>query len=235
VAGSEPVLRDGMRALLEERGFCVVGAAESGEEAVELARRSRPQVAVLDACVPGLKVLDIARQIRGASPETRVLLLAADGEDFCAVEQAADGVAGLVEKSRTPDEFVEAVGKVAIGTATWESRSCPNAPRRRELSPRQRDVLAMLAAAKSTREIAAHFGVSTKTVESHRSSVMEKLDIHDIATLVRFAIRRGLTAAGKENGAGAASGVRSDTPEVEAPWNGSGNVPGAARAALHAR
>jgi DNA-binding NarL/FixJ family response regulator len=236
VAGSQPVLRDAIRALLEQGGFCVVGVASNADDAVEMARRSHPDVTVLDASAPGPNAVEIVRRIQGGWAQTRVLLLDGKGDDLRNAEHFAEGIAGLVGKNDAPGDFIQAVAEVSTRRLQPDSRWRPTAPcRRRKLSRRQREVLAMIAGAKSTREIAAHIGVSPKTVESHRSSIMEKLDIHDVATLVRFAMRHGLAGPPAQEGESVAGQASRDAVLADASWRTRGAAADAARTVLHAR
>jgi DNA-binding NarL/FixJ family response regulator len=146
VAGSQPVLRDAIRALLEQGGFCVVGVASNADDAVEMARRSHPDVTVLDASTPGPNAVEIVRRIQGAWAQTRVLLLDGKGDDLRNAEHFAEGIAGLVGKNDAPGDFIQAVAEVSTLRLQPDSRWRPTAPcRRRKLSRRQREVLAMMS------------------------------------------------------------------------------------------
>ena len=189
-----------LRVILEQEGFRVVGEAADGQEAVRLARALRPEVAVLDVSMPLLNGLDAAREIQKACPRTRTILLTMHGEDTYVLQALQMGIRGYVLKSQAVTDLVRAVREVSRG-AVYLSPSVSGAvveayrtkkDLRDPLTPRERTVLQLVAEGKTTKEVASLLGVSVKTAEYHRNSVMRKLDIHETASLVRYAIRRGL-------------------------------------------
>ncbi len=195
------IVRQGVKALLEREGFEVVGQVSNGQEAVGVARAVHPDVAVLDFTMPVLNGLDAARAILQASPETRTILLTVHTEDAYVLEALRAGIRGYVVKTQAGADLVQAIHEVSRGLvylspvvsqavvrAYLAKTELPPDP----LSPREREVLQLVAEGKTTKEIAQALGVSVKTAESHRGRLMEKLDIHDTAGLVRYAIRRGL-------------------------------------------
>jgi two-component system response regulator NreC len=204
LADDHPVVRQGVRALLERQGLHVVAEAGDGRRAVQLAAECRADVAVLDVSMPHMNGLDAAREVRRASPSTSVVLLTVHADDHYVLEALRAGVQGYVLKDQAPEDLVEAVLEVARGAtylspgiarvvvqAYLDKKDLPSDP----LSPREREVLQLVAEGKTTKEVAQILGVSVKTADSHRSRLMEKLDIHETATLVRYAIRRGLVQA----------------------------------------
>lgn len=201
LADDHVVVRQGLRALLERAGFKVVGEAGDGQEAIRLAAESHPDVAVLDVAMPVLNGIDAARGITKASPGTRTILLTMHAEGGSVLEGLRAGVRGLVVKSRAFDELQRAIHAVCKGD-TYLSPEASNVvvesyvangdaaePRLRD---RERQVLQLVAEGKTTKEIATILGISVKTAESHRMKIMERLDIHDTAGLVRWAIRHGM-------------------------------------------
>ena len=198
------VVRQGLRALLEREKFEVSAEAANGYEAVRLARDSCPDVAILDIAMPVLNGLDAAREIRRACPKSKVLLLTMYTEDRYVLEALRAGIHGYILKSHAATELIQAIqqvcqGKVylspgisqAVVEAYLAKTDIPPEP----LSHREREVLQLVAEGKTTKEVARFLGVSVKTAESHRTRIMQKLDIHETANLVRYAIRRGLIQA----------------------------------------
>ena len=204
LADDHVIVRQGFRALLEREGLEVVAEAANGHEAVRLVGELLPDVAVLDFAMPLLNGLDAAKEIRRRSPRTRTLLLTVHTEDHYVLEALQAGVHGYVVKTQAAADLVQAIREIrgnAIYLSPTISRAVVEAyfdkvtPPGDVLSSRERQVLQLVAEGKTTKEIAAVLGVSIKTADSHRARIMRKLDIHDTAGLVRFAIRRGLIHA----------------------------------------
>lgn len=201
LADDHQVVRQGFRAFLERDGFQVVGEASNGQEAVRLASETRPDVAVLDIAMPLLNGIDAARQITKNSPATRIVLLTMFGEDHHVLEALRAGVKGYLLKTRAVEDLEQAIREVCRGGIFYggdvsqsildEFRK-PGRSAADSITNRERQVLQLIAEGKTTKEVAVCLGVSVKTAESHRSRLMEKLDIHDIAGIVRYAIRHGL-------------------------------------------
>ena len=201
IADDHPLIRQGLRSLLEKRGFTVVGEAVDGREATQLAQELEPDVAVLDLAMPLLNGLDAAREIIRASRRTKTILVTVHTADQYVLEALQAGVRGYVLKSQATADLVQAVHEVmrggrylspgiseAVVQAYLGKTDLPSDP----LTSREREVLQLIAEGKKTKEIAGLLGVSVKTIESHRTRLMEKLDIRQTAGLVRYAIRRGL-------------------------------------------
>jgi len=204
LADDHVVLREGLRRLLEQTDrYDVVAGVSDGAEAVRLARQLRPDIVLMDILMPGLSGLDATREIRDASAGTRVLILSVHESPQYVEDAMRSGAAGYVVKTAELTELVQAIDTVLAGrtyvspaiaehlvTALEASEPPPHSL----LTPREREVLLLVANGASSKEIAARLGVSPRTVESHRARIMQKLGIHKAPELVRFAIREGLVA-----------------------------------------
>lgn len=201
LADDHTLVRQGLRALLEREGFEIAGEASDGQQAVRLTASVDPDVAILDVSMPVLNGLGAAHELRKCSPRTKIVMLTRHDEDQYVTESIRAGVKGYVLKNQVVTDLVEAVrevcrGKVylspgvsrAVVDAYLSKTELPSDP----LTARERQVLQLIGEGKSTRELAELLSISTKTAESHRARLMQKLDIHETATLVRYAIRRGL-------------------------------------------
>lgn len=201
LADDHEIFRQGVKALLEREGFRVDGEAGDGHAAIQLAEQLTPDVAVLDLTMPLLNGLDAAREIARLSPRTRTILLTMHTEDPYVAKALAVGIRGYVLKSQAAEDLVQAIREVSKGAvylspgvseavveAYLARRELPRDP----LTSRERQVLQLIAEGKTTKEVAGLLGVSVKTAESHRMRIMAKLDIHETAGLVRYAIRQGL-------------------------------------------
>ena len=195
------IVRDGLKSLLEREGFQVIAEASDGREAVRLAEEAPPDLAIMDLSLPGLNGLEAGRQIMRAAPKIKVIVLTVYKEDSYVLEAMRAGVSGYVLKSQAGAELIQAIREVLRGSVYLSpgvSRTVVDAYRAKTepppdpLSPREREVLQLVAEGKTTKEVAAILGTSVKTAESHRTRLMEKLDIHETASLVRYAIRRGI-------------------------------------------
>jgi DNA-binding NarL/FixJ family response regulator len=195
------MMRQGLRTLLERHGFDVVGEASDGREGIRLARQLQPDIAVVDLVMPLLNGIDATREITRASRKTKTILLTMHIEDRYVIEALKAGVKGYILKTQAAPDLVVAISEVfkgstylspaasgAVVEAYLENRHSPEPA----LTSRQRQVLQLVAEGKTTKEVASVLGVSVKTAESHRASLMEKLSIHETAGLVRYAIRIGL-------------------------------------------
>jgi DNA-binding NarL/FixJ family response regulator len=204
LADDHPVVRQGVKMLLEREKFEVVGEASDGFEAIALAQQLRPDVVVLDLVMPKLNGLGAVDEIRKASPRSKMLLLTMYTDEHYVLEALRAGVKGCVSKAEAPEHLLQAIHELCAGgvylspsvsgavvQAYLSKTDVPRDP----LTARERQVLQLIAESKTTKEIAVILCVSVKTAESHRSKLMEKLDIHSTAGLVRYAIRRGLVVA----------------------------------------
>ena len=201
LADDHVVVRQGLKGLLEREEIQVVGEASDGQEAIALAAKLLPDVAVIDIGMPILNGLEAAREVRKASPKTKAILLTRHDEDQYVTEALRAGVKGYVLKNQAATDLVHAIHQVcrgAIYLSPSVSRAVVDAYLSKEevnpdpLSARERQVIQLIVEGKSTREVAILLGISVKTAESHRARLMQKLDIHETAGLVRYAIRRGL-------------------------------------------
>jgi len=195
------MFRQGLRALLEREGYEVVAEAADGHEALKLARELTPDVAVLDLGMPLMNGIDAAREIQKRSPQTRVVLLTMYEEDAYVLEALRAGIRGYVLKAQAAADLVSAIREVSRGAVYLSpgiSQAVVHAYRtkaempRDPLTGREHQVLQLIAEGKSTKEVAALLGLSVRTADSHRTRIMQKLEIHETASLVRYAIRRGL-------------------------------------------
>ena len=200
LADNHALVRQGLKALLEREGFQVVGEASDGQEAVRLVASVRPEITILDISMPILNGIDAARELQKSSASKTILLTRHDEEQYV-TEALRAGVKGYVLKSQAATDLVQAIREVCRGgiylspnisrtvvEALLSKAELPADP----LTARERQVLQLVGEGKSSKEVAAVLGISLKTAESHRTRLMQKLDIHETASLVRYAIRRGL-------------------------------------------
>jgi len=203
LADDHVIVRQGIRNLLMAAGYDVVGEAADGREAVQLARDLQPDIALLDLSMPLLNGIDAAREIRKVSHQTKPILVTMQNEGPYVTEAFRAGAKGYVLKTQGTGDLFEAIREVARGSI-YVSSSIPesalSAPAESALSsdpltPREREILQLIAEGKSSKEAADILGISFHTVESHRTRMMSKLAIHTRAGLVRYAIRQGLVQA----------------------------------------
>src|SRR5215472_4748821 len=204
LADDHVLVRQALKILLEKQGIQVVADASDGREAVCLAKKAQPEVAILDIAMPLLNGIDAARELIKSVPKTKVILLTQHDEDQYVTEALRAGVKGYVLKSQAAEDLVHAIREVSKGSVYLSpsiSRAVVDAYLSKSyvspdpLSTRERQVLQLVGEGKSTKDIAIQLGISVKTAESHRARLMRKLDIHETASLVRYAIRRGLIQA----------------------------------------
>jgi DNA-binding NarL/FixJ family response regulator len=208
VADDHAIVRTGIRHVLEgEPGFAVVGEAATGPEALALALELRPDVAVLDITMPGLSGLSVTAQLRRHCPDTRVLILSMHDNTEYVLESVRAGAHGYLLKDTAATELRGAVRAVAQGESYF---SPPIASRLSavvrgdlaveaspagllaQLTGREREVLIGVTRGLTNKEIAAELGISHRTVESHRESLMRKLSLRSVAELTRFALESGV-------------------------------------------
>jgi DNA-binding NarL/FixJ family response regulator len=208
LAEDHMIVREGLRALLEaEDDIAVVGEAETGRQAVQLAKRLRPAVIVMDIAMPLLNGLEATRQILKAVPAARVLILSAHGDDEYIRQAVMLGAAGYLIKQTSADLLSKAIREVAKGNTFFSPSIAhrvhdlyPPPPEGRAavkkgrtvLSSREVEVLQLIAEGNANKQVAAELGISIKTVEKHRQHLMSKLGLHDTAGLTRYAIAAGI-------------------------------------------
>jgi len=210
VADDHTLVRAGIRALLESiDGVQVIAESGDGHETLDLIARHLPDVALLDIGMPGLNGLEVLKRVRQAAQRTKVIILSMHADPTYVTQALRAGAAGYLLKGASVEELPLAIRAVMRGETYLTprvSRSVIEAYLRDAGSPadplagltgRQREILQLVAEGHSTKEIAGRLDVSVKTVETHRARLMERLDIHDVAGLVRFAIRAGLIPAGE--------------------------------------
>jgi two-component system response regulator NreC len=199
------LFRQGIRTLLSaESDLEVVGEAGNAAEAVNLVRQSRPDLVLMDIGMAGMSSFEATRQIRKERPETRVVFLSMyDDEDYLA-ECVDMGANGYILKESPAEQLITAIREVNRGGSylsprllsrlvddfRTHGRGFARQPRFDSLTKREREILKMLAEGRSVKEIAAEFNLSVKTVEAHKFNLMRKLDIHNKAQLVQYAIQR---------------------------------------------
>ena len=207
LADDHALVRAGVRSLLASiAGLEVVAEARDGQEVIALVEKWRPRLVLMDIAMPGLNGLEATARLSKSHPETAVIILSMHAAEEYALQALRAGAAGYLLKDADLSELELAIAAVARGQTYLSpamSKHLVTDYRRRlaeqpdpldRLTPRHREVLQLLAEGQTTKDIAARLKLSVKTVETHRAQLMDRLDIHDLAGLVRFAIRVGLVA-----------------------------------------
>jgi DNA-binding NarL/FixJ family response regulator len=207
LADDHRLVRAGIRSLLEDiKGAEVVAEAEDGREALRLIEKHQPDIALLDIGMPGLGGLEVAAQTAELSPGTRVVILSMHAAGPFVARALRVGVAGYLLKDAAPAELRQAIAAVANGDVYlspaisrqvvegFADGAATAEDPLGKLTARQREILQLIAEGRTTKQIAGDLNVSAKTVETHRAQLMERLGIHDVPGLVRFAIRVGLVS-----------------------------------------
>jgi DNA-binding NarL/FixJ family response regulator len=206
LAEDHMVVREGFRKLLEaEADLEVVGEAQTGRQAVALAKKLRPAVVVMDIVMPLLNGLEATRQIRKAIPGTKVLILSAHSDDAYVEQAIAFGAVGFLLKQTSSHDLSRAIREVQSGNTFFSPSIAkllhdqkspaggrPLRKRVARLSSREMEVIQLIAEGEPNKQVAGELGISIKTVEKHRQSLMQKLNIHDVAGLTRYAIAAGI-------------------------------------------
>jgi len=207
IADDHEVARKGIRALLENHpGWEVCAEAKDGREAVEFADRLRPDVLLLDIGMPNLNGLDAARQILATSPDARILILTVHDTEQIVREVLAAGARGFLLKSDAGRDLVAAVEALQRRRTFFTSKvaemmlegylrphsDSDDPTGQRVLTPREREVIQLVAEGKTTKEVANVLSLSVKTAETHRTNLMRKLDLHSVADLTLYAVRNGI-------------------------------------------
>jgi len=195
------LVRQGLHSLLAQEGFSVVGEAADGLEAMEKIRSLSPDIVVMDISMPAQNGLNVAREVHKCFPQVKVILLSQHTEDMYIADALEACVAAYVLKSQASSDLVHAIHQVSSGKVYYSpdiSASVLAAYKAKtddkpdSLTLRERQVLQLIAEGKTTSDVASLLFISVKTAETHRTRLMQKLDIHETASLVRYAIRRGL-------------------------------------------
>jgi DNA-binding NarL/FixJ family response regulator len=209
IADDHELLRRGLCAVLAERpDWKVLGEATNGREAVRMAASLKPAVVVLDVTMPELNGLEAARQILASAPQTRVLILSVHESEQIVREVLEAGAQGYLLKSDAGRELIKAIDALLGNKPHFTSTVARmvlegylRAPQGQapadetgRLSPREREIVQLLAEGRSNKEVAAALGISVKTAETHRSNVMQKMGFHSVTELVRYAIRNRMIA-----------------------------------------
>lgn len=207
IADDHVVMREGISFLLEaEPDIQVVGQASDGQEAWEKARQLKPDIVLMDITMPGISGLEATRQLRAALPETQVLVLTMHEGDEFFFRMLQAGASGYVLKGASSDELLNAIRAVHRGgvylyptmakklLTDYMSRPSTEQSSYDDLTPREREILTLIAQGLTNREIAAKLVISVNTVGTHRQNIMEKLDLHNKSELIKYAIRKGLIA-----------------------------------------
>ena len=209
IADDHALMREGLKALIQkEPGMEVVGEAENGMQTVELVEQKRPHVAIVDVAMPDLNGIEAARRISGVSPNTRIVALSGHASKEFVREMLSAGASAYVLKKRAYEELVRAIREAANGQKYLSpdiargvvddyvelSTSVSENPAFIVLTDREREVLQQLAEGNTTKEMAGALDVSVKTIETHRRNIMEKLNLHSVAELTKYAIREGVTS-----------------------------------------
>jgi DNA-binding NarL/FixJ family response regulator len=209
LADDHTVVRQGLRALLIAEGDIeIVGEADNGRQAVQIARKLTPDVAVVDIAMPQLNGLEATRQITKTVPSTKVLILSSYSDDEYVQQLTEAGAAGYLIKQTAANELLKAIREAHRGNAYFSpsiakrlrdqcrqafvSGGQPNRRRTDQLTAREAEVLQLIAEGRANKQIASELSISIKTVEKHRQQVMNKLGIHDVAGLTRHAIAKGI-------------------------------------------
>lgn len=208
-------MRDGLKAILEKAGLSVVAEAENGRQSVDLALQLRPDVVVMDISMPELNGVDATRLLLGRWPGARVIGLSMNSDQRYVLAMFAAGAVGYLLKNSASEELLQAVRSVAAGLRyvspsiagsfidgyLAQAGAEPASPSAaapsggpRGLSPRERQVLQLLAEGKSSKDIAKSLSIAATTVETHRRQIMDKLALRSIAELTKYAVREGLTS-----------------------------------------
>lgn len=210
IADDHEVVRQGLRALLaSEEGFTVCGEAKTGRDAVRKTRNLKPDIVVLDVSMPELNGIDAARQIRGASPRSEVLILTMHDRDDLLRTALQHGARGYVLKTDAVSELVAAIHAISRGklflssgvagsvvdTYLGSGEQSAGTFARGRLTARERELVQLLAEGMSNKEAASTLHIAVKTVETHRTNILKKLGFHSVAELVRYAVRNRIIEA----------------------------------------
>jgi two-component system response regulator NreC len=201
LADDHVLVRQSLKSLLEREGFQVVAEASDGQQALRDVASLQPDVAIMDISMPTINGLNAAREMSRSSPKTKTILLTQHDESQYVREALEVGVKGYVLKNQVANDLLVAIQQVTRGqvylspgvsSAVIEAYQSKSEKSKNPLTLRERQVLQLIAEGKSTKDVASLLGVSVKTAESHRTRLMQKLDIHETASLVLYAVRHGI-------------------------------------------
>jgi DNA-binding NarL/FixJ family response regulator len=207
LADDHQIVRDGLRAVLEKAGVEVIGEAANGHEAVAEGKRLHPDVVIMDITMPELNGVEATRQLSREMPGVKIVALSMNVDRRYVIAMLKAGAVGYLLKSAASHELLSALAVVARGdtylsptiAASVVDQALAGEPARagarRALSPRERDVLQLIADGKTSKEIATVLGIAVPTVETHRRQLMEKLQLRTIASLTKYAIRENHTSS----------------------------------------
>lgn len=208
LADDHKIVRDGLKALIGKKaGLEVVAEADNGRKALQLARKQKPDIVIMDVSMPDLNGMDATRQIVGEQPSIKVLALSMHAEKQFVEGMLEAGVSGYLLKDSAFEELIEAIRTVMTGrlylspdiagvvvSQYLRYRHASKDEKTARLTVREREVLQLIAEGQSAKRVAEKLHISIKTVETHRSHIMHKLDLYTVAELTKYAIREGLTA-----------------------------------------
>ena len=207
ITDDHTLFRQGLRSLLESEGFRVTGEAADGRTAVKLAKQLQPAAVIIDISMPGLNGIDATKQIRHNSHRVKVIVLSMRSDSRAVLDAFAAGACAYLLKEAAFEEVVVALrvvlqGKTYLSPAiahvvvrnSVERWSAKPGAAPRGISGREREILQLVAEGRSSKEMAASLYVSMKTIETHRKQIMDKLNLHSIAELTKYAIREGVTS-----------------------------------------
>ncbi len=205
LADDHSLMRRGLKAILESQpGWEVCGEAHSGREAVTKAAQMRPDVVILDVCMPELNGIEATRQIRKMSPRSEVLILSVHHSEYLVREVLDAGARGYIVKSDSDRDLISAVESLSrrkpfftayatemllSGYSGEAPANNPDAEMTQRLTAREREIVQLLAEGKTSKEVAAVLNISAKTAETHRAHIMRKLEFHSVGEIVRYAVR----------------------------------------------
>ena len=207
LADDHTIVRQGLRSLLEaEEDISVVGEAENGRQAVQMAKRLQPEVVVMDIAMPQLNGLEATRQVTKECPKSKVLILSSYSDDEYVQQLTEAGASGYLVKQTAAKDLVMAIREVKKGNAFFSPsisrrllehyRTTANRPpgevKNLKLTPREAEILQLIAEGNANKQIAGELFISIKTVEKHRQTLMKKLGIHEVAGLTRYAMSKGI-------------------------------------------
>lgn len=208
LADDHEIVRYGLRCVIEEQpDMEIVGDAVNGRTAINLTHQLKPDVVIMDISMPDMNGIEATRRIRKEIPDTKVIVLSMHHKRQFVIDMLKSGVSGYILKTKVHDDLIRAI-KAAVADEVYLSSKitgivahdiASNLPTSDKsayaiLTPREREVLQLISEGKSTKESALHLNVSIKTIESTRRQIMQKLDIHNVADLTKYAVNEGITS-----------------------------------------